>query len=427
LKLGWPAAAGIAAAVSLVYRGAAASYFFNDDFHWLQRSQHFHWSKLVDLSQYDHFYRPVIEVYFYAGLQLFGCAAAPFHVASIVIHLLCTLILFFFARSLTANVTFAWLSAIFFGVLPGHFEAVAWVGAITDLLPALWYALAMWMHLRYLQERRRGFYLGALTSFVACLLTHESSATLLPMMMALEATVRPEEGIVGRALAVARRGLVKYLPFAVLLVCYLLLAYEVNTRSYLVREGHYAFGWHAIPHVLDYIVTLYIGKRVLPTYVAIVVVVGALLLRGTPRIQFFVIWILVAILPASFFTWGNVSRYLYLPALGFALLLAEFVLAMERLTRARVSVRAARLLTIAAVAVLTVRFAVFAKKGADGFRARTLPYERYVAALRQTNPGATPGSVVYVDTSATKGVPDLYREPAAQVGLCVPDLRVVLK
>jgi hypothetical protein len=56
-----------------------------------------------------------------------------------------------------------------------------------------------------------------------------------------------------------------------------------------------------------------------------------------------------------------------------------------------------------------------------------LPYERYVAALRQTNPGATPGSVVYVDTSATKGVPDLYREPAAQVGLCVPDLRVVLK
>jgi len=50
-------------------------------------------------------------------------------------------------------------SALFFAVQPGFVEAVAWVGAITDLLPALWYLLTLWMH-------------------------------LLPMMIALEATLR---------------------------------------------------------------------------------------------------------------------------------------------------------------------------------------------------------------------------------------------
>jgi hypothetical protein len=420
-------AVAVVAAVAQIYQKAALSYFFNDDFQWLQSAQHFHWSRLVDLSQYDHFYRPVIEVYFFVGLQLFGCAAFPFHVASLVIHLLCTAILFQFARALTANVAFAALSAVFFSVLPGYFEAVAWVGAITDLLPALWYLLAMWMHLRFLQGGGRRVYIGALASFVGCLLTHESSATLLPIMMALDATLRPETRLAQRVVAVVRSGLVKYLPFAALLACYLLVAYEVNTRSYLVREGHYGFGWHAIPHVLDYIVTLYIGKRVLPTYIAIVAVVVALLVWGSARVRFFVVWILLTLLPASFFTWGNVSRYLYLPAVGFALLLSDGMLGAERLALKYVSVRLTRLLMIAAVILLTIRFAVFAKKGADGFRGRTLPYERYVAALRQANPNATIGDAVYIDARDTEGVPELYRQPAAQVGLCIADVRVVLR
>jgi hypothetical protein len=422
-----PGAVAVVAAVAFIYQNAAISYFFNDDFQWLQGAQHFQWSRLVDLSRYDHFYRPFVEIYFFAGLQLFGCSALPFHLASLVIHLLCTAILFQFGRALTANVAFAALSAVFFSVLPGYFEAVAWVGAITDLMPALWYLLAMWMHLRFLQDAGRRYYIGALASFLACLLTHESSATLLPMMLVLDATLRPETRVADRVLAVVRRGLVKYLPFAVMLVCYLLLAYEVNTRSYLVREGHYGFGWHAVPHVLDYIVTLYIGKRVLPTYIAIVAVVAALLVKGSARVQFFVVWILLTLLPASFFTWGNVSRYLYLPAVGFALLLSHGLLGAERLALKRLSVRVTRLLMIATVILIVVRFAVFAKKGADGFRGRTLPYERYVAALRQENPNATPGGVVYVDARDTEDVPELYRQPAAQVGLCTPDVQVVLR
>src|SRR4029077_7525245 len=140
----------------------------------------------LHLSRYDHFYRPIVEIYFYLGDRLFGCAAFPFHLASLGIHLINTLVLYLFARALTGNRFFAALTAMLFCVQDGYVEAVAWVGAITDLLPSLWYLLAMWLHLLFLVRRRVWFYAGSLAAFTACLLTHESSATLLAMMLALE-------------------------------------------------------------------------------------------------------------------------------------------------------------------------------------------------------------------------------------------------
>jgi hypothetical protein len=141
---------------------------------------------------------------------------------------------------------------------PGYYEAVAWVAAITDLLPGLWYLLALWLWLRFLHDGRVAWYAGALASFTACLLTHESSATLLPMLVALDVTVRA--GAHRRIDAGwIRHRLVVYLPFAVLLVASLTITYIVNSRSYLIREGHYQLGWHAVPHMLQFILSLYVG------------------------------------------------------------------------------------------------------------------------------------------------------------------------
>ena len=60
-------------------------------------------ANLLRLEQYDHFYRPIIEIYFYLGRAVFGCDARPFHIVSVAIHLLNTLVLFQLARALTSN------------------------------------------------------------------------------------------------------------------------------------------------------------------------------------------------------------------------------------------------------------------------------------------------------------------------------------
>lgn len=416
----------LVAAVGFIYYEAAGTYFFNDDFQWLQGTRELELANLLRFDRYDHFYRPVIEIYFHVGQRLFGCNALPFHLASIGVHLLNTLLLFLFARALSGHLPFAALTALFFCVQPGYVQAVVWVGAITDLLPALWYLLTLWLHLLFVQRRRSVFYALALVAFAACLLTHESSATLLPMMLALEAMLLLQAGSPFKEMLNPARA-ARYVPFGLLLAGYLAIAYVVNTRSYLVREGHYRFGWHAVPNMFRYLVALSVWKRAWTSYAVIAAVLGALVIRGGPRLRFAVLWIFVTLAPASFFTWGIESRYLYLPAAGFAMVLADVSLGLHALLSRSFSGRVARVAAAIVVAALSVRFAVFAQKSARDFRAATQPYESLAVTVRQSNPAPSPGAVVIIDQEQAKGVPALYLEPAVQTIYCRGDIRVVIR
>jgi hypothetical protein len=205
----------------------------------------------------------------------------------------------------------------------------------------------------------------------------------------------------------------------------LALASVVNSRSYLIRDGHYQLGWHAVLHTLQYIVSLYVGKQTLTSFVVVVAVMVALLARGTPRVRFSVLWILVAIAPASLFTWGNTSRYLYLPAAGFALLLADMVLLLQTLSLPRIPKPAVTATAVILTAALAVRFGVFAAKGAADFPTRTMTYRIYAAAVRRGAAAPPADGIVYVDREDARGVPALYRDPAARVAYCMADVHVV--
>ena len=418
-------AIAIVVVVCVIYWEAARSYFFNDDFQWLSDAERFHALGLLHLERYDHFYRPVIEIYFSLGRALFGCAALPFHLGSIAIHLLSVLLLALFAYDLTGRGWLAGTGALFFAVQPGFVEAVAWIGAITDLLPAFWYLLTLWLYLRFLAAGGVAYYALSIIAFTACLLTHESSATLLVMLFALEWTVSDRSRPLPARMSWAR-AMVRYAPFAALLAGSLTIAYIVNSRSYLIREGHYQLGWHAVLHILQYIVSLYVGKQRIWSYALVVIACGVLLVRGSPRVRFYVVWILVALAPASLFTWDNVSRYLYLPGAAFALLLAEGVIAFHDALRARIPPRVAR----AVVGVLTIglalRFSIFAARGSKDFRERTKPYERLAAAVAAAYPTPPRDGVVHVDAADVYGVPEMYRQPAVEAVYCMSGVRVVV-
>lgn len=419
------AAVLIVAATGIVYRQAAAAFFIEDDLHWLAEARRFEWANLFDLAQYDHFYRPLIEIYFYVGHLIAGCAALPFHVASIALHLVNTGVLFAFAHELTSSGRFAGLAVVLFVLQPAYVEAVAWVAAITDLLPALWYLLALLLHLRFLRHGGRGTYVATLAVFAACLLTHESSATLLPMMIALEMLPVPN----GERLQPMtwRQRCTYYAPFAVLLALFLLVAYVVNSRSYLIREGYYAVGPHALLNAFDYVVALYVGKRTFVDYMLIAAAVALLLVRGTPRLRFLTVWIFVTLLPVLFFTWGTASRYLYVPAAGFAMLLADLLMMAEVRIERWLPRRTARAVTVTLAVLLAVRFAAFAEEGAADFRTRTAPYLRFTEAIRASYPSVPPDKMVAVPSEIGRAIPDLYRDAVAETALCAADVRVSLR
>jgi hypothetical protein len=209
-------AVALTAIVAAIYRDVTRTYYFNDDFQWLQGARTFALANVLHIERYNHFYRPIIEIYFFIGRLAFGCDALSFHLASVAVHLCNTALLYGFARALTKSTVFAGLTALLFAVQPGYVQAVVWVAASTDLLPATWYFLALWMYLLYLEGGGRLFYTISLTAFAVCLLTHESSATLLPMMAALEAFLVMEGSRPGVRVPLATRA-TRYAPFALLL------------------------------------------------------------------------------------------------------------------------------------------------------------------------------------------------------------------
>jgi hypothetical protein len=410
-------AAAVIAITWIIYGDALFAYFADDDFGWLSLASAFRPANLVDLGRYSHFYRPLVELYFAALYRVAGCEAWPYHAASLTIHVATVLTLYAFARTLGTR-EFAAMAALMFAVLPGHTDAVTWVAAITDLMPAFWYVATLWLHLRFLGRGRTADYVLALGTYTACLLTHEIASTLLPMMVLLELAVE------GRWTA---RRIREYVPFAALLVIFLVVAYVVNSRNYLVLEGHYRIGWHAVPHILEYLVSFYVGRHTLVSYAVVGAVVALLLARGTPRVRFFVAWMLITLLPASFFTWGNVSRYGYLPAAGFALLLAETLATARRWSERLIGPRAARLAAVVLVGVLAVRFSVFARKEAGGLRAHSEAFRTFVASIRRTGPTPPPEGIVYIDRETASLVAEATRDQAAQVAFCSTPVHVVVR
>jgi hypothetical protein len=203
-------------------------------------------------------------------------------------------------------------------------------------------------------------------------------------------------------------------PYIVLTAVYLALDLWINSRNYLVSEGHYTIGFHIVTNALNYIDALYVGRRDWVNYAVIAVGVAVLLLRGSARVRFATCWMLLALAPFLAFNWGNTSRYLYQPAIGFSLLLAEGVTALEHHVASGFSrtTRAAMLGVV--VASIAMRFAVFANANVRDFAMRTQVYPEYLARFRQIHGDIPSNSVLEPDAEFGRDHPHQFANAAVQ-------------
>ena len=412
--------------IVFVYRQAPGAYFFEDDFQWLASRANFHPSQLFNLDLFDHFYRPVVELYFWAGVRLFDGSPVVLHISTVLLHMCNALILMALARRISGLERYGFHAALFFAVMPGYVEAIAWVGALAEAVGAFFGMLAIYCWLDF-RRRGGGWRIVAASVLYACaLLTHESSVVFVALL-----------GLADLAFASAwddmrsPRGwprLVRaYLPFILLTAAYLWIDLTINTRSYLVDEGHYRVGWHAVPTTLSYIASLYVGERTMVFYALTSAVVLLLLALGTPRVRFATAWMLIAILPFAFFTWGISSRYQYLPAIGFAMLLADGIEWLNRVLARRLPDTARIGVVATLVAAITIRFMVFASEAVENFAARTEMWRGFGQALRAEYPQGPVGGEVAISRALAEKHGWLYLEALVRWEFRDPTIRVVLR
>ena len=125
-------------------------------------------------------YVPLPVLTFALEYHFFGLNPVPYHISNLILHLICTLLIFQLLRLLWLNSIYAAFGALLFGIHPMHVESVAWVTERKDLLYGLFYLASMIVYLKYIHSPGSGFkfFILALLFFILALFSKIQAVTL---------------------------------------------------------------------------------------------------------------------------------------------------------------------------------------------------------------------------------------------------------
>ena len=333
------------------------------------------------------YYRPLQDVWLAVNYHLFGFAPAGWHLLTIAVHLIAVWLVFRIARELTDSRWTPIVSAILFGVLPVHAQAVVWPTAIPLPMSAVFVLAAFLCFIRSERDSSASKLLAPLF-FAMALLSHESAVTFpliviaYVVLLAPDSVPNPNAGGFSWRKRLLHAGIVAT-PFFIELAIYLLIRFLVlgflsrlNPTSTMTRTqelltipsvlGTYALmliePWRAAPvHPVEIVTAVTSRGFYLPLVAAIALAGAAALALWNDRHRFVylfcAVWLAITIAPVlnlrAFTPIALVEdRYLYLSSVAWCIALAE--LAVSFLTRIEPSGR----LLAATTATVTVICAV---------------------------------------------------------------------
>jgi len=137
-------------------------------------------------TQKNGTYVPIPLLSFALEYKLFGLNPLPYHVNNLLLHLLCTALVFFILKLLRLPVLYAAMGAMLFGIHPMRVETVAWVTERKDLLFSVFYLSAIITYIKFIltEERKLKFFLLTLLFFVLSLFS-KIQAVSLPLSLLL--------------------------------------------------------------------------------------------------------------------------------------------------------------------------------------------------------------------------------------------------
>ena len=274
----------LAATAFAIYARTTAFGLFADDYQWLGGARDFDVGRVWAFTSRTHFYRPLVDLYFRGAFILCGPSASCYHWLSLGLHVTTSLLVAALAAVVSGNPAIGLAAGVLFAAQPAPTEAVTWVSAVSEVLVTAFFVLTLLLFRSANASGRQAPYWFAVLTFTACLLTHESGVTLLPVMLLSTLLQNRGAGLTARPL--------KWVPFAVVWLAYGLVAYVVNSRNYLIAEGRYEIGPHMAINVIDALVSLSVARRELPGLVVMAMAFAWAVALAPGRIRFFAAWIL---------------------------------------------------------------------------------------------------------------------------------------
>ena len=130
------------------------------------------------------FWQPLMWFSFMLDYHFHGLNAGGYHLTNLVLHILSTLLLFWFFCRMTGAVWESAFIAAFFALHPLHVESVAWISERKGALSVFFWMLTICLYVYYTEKPLIKRYLLVLFSFI-CALMSKSIVITLPVVMIL--------------------------------------------------------------------------------------------------------------------------------------------------------------------------------------------------------------------------------------------------
>lgn len=319
-----------------------------------------------ETKTWSNYWRPVFIAWLALQYRLFGTDTVPWHVLSIGLHGLATVLAYFAMKAAGARPEAAAIGTFVFAAHPAHVESVTWISGSADPMVAIFLFGAFLCHL---SARRGGgilWWAGGCVLFAGGLLCKEITIVFPAIVFLTELAAPPGQGESPAArLRTAVRGCAPYIAVA---AAYFAVRIGIIGMKHLMAPGGPGLAGVVLsaPEVLVFylrhaLLPLGLGptyplRPVTPANVGFVnFVVPALLsaaacwgayalARRSSAYRVGLIWFFLPLAPVfdlrSFISEDFVhDRYLYLPLFGIALIAGSF--ALELWERGGASPRAA--------------------------------------------------------------------------------------
>lgn len=310
---------------------------------------HHLWVQMNPGQKGSPYYRPVFKSWLLINYQLFGLHLPFWHAANILLHLLVVWLVYLLALGLTENKNTAAIAAMIFAVHPTHIETVTWLSGITDALAAVFFLGALILYLRFHRSGKPWFLAGSAFLFLFALLGKETCIALIPIVF-VHAWLRWSESDSPFFLQRLRRATLSVAPFVGSAAVYMVfrsialkslsnvvfVPLPLSTVVFTVPSLAWTYVRHLVaPSQLSLFYDApYIGAPSSRFYVPLIVlcliaagIFFALKKSRSPVAIVACALMLLPLLPAfnlAYLPFRELihDRYLYLPSIGFSLLLA---------------------------------------------------------------------------------------------------------
>ena len=385
-------------------------------------------------------YRPLTTFSYMIDYFLWRLDTFGYHLVNVLFHSFNAILLFLFLFAMFGEIELALLTSLIFAIHPVQTEVVSWISGRSSVLFLFFYLAALLFYVRFLRESKKIYFVLSVLLYLFSLLSKEMAVTLPLLLIACDAHFFNKDGL--------RKKIYRYLPYFFMTFLFLALRYHVLGRmsqcGWWGGSPYYTFltmSWV----IMEYIKLMLIPVKLCAFYVldvsrtaaetkvilsiaALVAIFSILpvIFRRSRKASFAIWFFFITILPVS-----NIvplralmaERFLYLPLIGFSMLMALFI---ENI--GSISSKNRKVVVVSAASILIAAYSFRTMERNRDWR-DSVTISRRIIELYPLNPwGLTSLSTSYLDKkmyddavkSARKAiaVSPYYAPPWHALGFC---------